>query len=252
MNVLWVYLFAVVLFNLFMFVPAYLYKTDKLTDISYALSFIFLSGFAYIKSSTTGAHILLTLLVFWWALRLGAFLLYRVSKKGKDVRFDGMRENPLKFIRFWLLQGVTVFLVLIGVLLFMEVKSPKVNLLSIFGVIVFLCGLAIEAIADLQKWQFSQNIKNKGKWIEIGLWGRSRHPNYLGEMLVWIGIYLYILPSLTGNDWLIALISPAYIIILLMFVSGIPLLEKSADKKWGNEKGYKEYKKRVPKLIPKL
>lgn len=246
------YFTAVVLFNLAMFVPAFIYKTDKLTDISYGLSFIFLTGFAYVQSATKLPHVILTLLIFWWAVRLGGFLLYRVYKKGKDKRFDGMRENFLKFLRFWVLQGVSVFIILIGVLLYMQVDSPQLNILSFVGIAVFLAGLFIEALADLQKWHFTQDLKNKGKWIDTGLWAKTRHPNYLGEMMVWIGVYLYVLPSLVGNQVLWALASPVYIILLLLFASGIPLLEKSADKKWGADKDYQAYKKRVPKLIPRV
>ncbi|MDB5182789.1 MAG: hypothetical protein JWO47_573 [Candidatus Saccharibacteria bacterium] len=236
--------------NLILFVPAYRYKTDKLTDISYALSFVVLITLALGQSRFKWEDFLLALMIFWWVVRLGGFLLFRIWKKGKDKRFDGMRENPVKFLRFWFFQGVTVFVVLIGALEFMHTNRPVFNVLSAIGLVIFLKGLIIEAVADLQKWQFSQDPKNKGKWIEAGLWGMSRHPNYLGEMLVWLGVYLYILPSLHGLQWLIALISPAYIIILLMYVSGIPILEKSADKKWGSNKDYNAYKKRVPLLVP--
>ena len=252
MHTLIIMLLAVVGFNLAMFVPAYIYKTDKLTDISYALSFIALILFAYARSSQKFPHTLLLLLVFWWAVRLGGFLLMRIWKIGKDKRFDGMRESIVKFFRFWLLQGVSVFIVLTAALLFMDAKSPKITVLSLVGVAIFLAGLYIEALADLQKWHFSQDSKNKGKWIETGIWSKSRHPNYLGEMMVWIGVYLYVLPSLVNNQRFEALVSPLYIISLLMFVSGVPLLEKAADKKWGDQKAYQDYKKRVPKLLPKL
>lgn len=251
MNQLWVLCLYVVAFNVAMFIPAFLYKTDKLTDISYALSFIFLILVALFKSTIKWPHILLALLIIWWAVRLGSFLLMRVWKKGKDARFDGMREKPVKFLRFWLLQGITVFVVLIGALEFMHIQTLRFNMISAIGVVIFIIGLTLEATADIQKWHFSQDVKNKGKWIESGVWGISRHPNYLGEILVWIGIYAYVLPSLSGQQWLIAAISPMYIIVLLLFVSGIPILEKSADKKWGSNKDYSQYKKHVPLLIPR-
>ncbi len=252
MNALSLAFLAVVGFNVAMFVPAFKYKTDKLTDISYALSFIFLILFALFRSTLKWPHLLLALIVTWWAVRLGGFLLMRVWKKGKDARFDGMRESAVKFFRFWLLQGVTVFVVLIGTLEFMHKSTPRFTLLSAIGFVIFIAGLGIEATADLQKWHFNQKPKNKGKWIESGVWAKSRHPNYLGEILVWLGVYAYILPSLTGMQWLIAAISPAYIILLLLFVSGIPILEKSADKKWGSNKDYASYKKRVPLLVPRI
>ncbi|NDG30133.1 DUF1295 domain-containing protein, partial [bacterium] len=121
---------------------------------------------------------------------------------------------------------------------------------SILGIVVFVKGLAIEATADMQKFIFNGKPKNKGKWIDEGIWRASRHPNYLGEMMVWIGMYLVVLPSLTGNQWAWALLSPIYIVTLLLFVSGVPLLEKSADKKWGTNPAYKKYKKEVPSVMP--
>ncbi len=111
-------------------------------------------------------------------------------------------------------------------------------------------GLIIETIADVQKIQFKNNPANKGKWIESGIWRYSRHPNYFGEIVVWIGVYIVAATSLPFVQAAIGLISPLFIIVLLLFVSGIPILEKSADKRWGNDPAYKKYKKRTSLLIP--
>lgn len=252
MNILLLFFIVVVGFNVAMFVPAYKYKTDKLTDISYALSFVALAIFAYARSAGTWKHMLLLLLITWWAARLGGFLYMRVRKKGKDARFDEMRGRPLAFLRFWLLQGATVYVVLLSSLFFFNTRTVSFTLLSLLGLIIFFAGLLLESVADWQKWQFSLKKANKGRWIEEGVWARSRHPNYLGEMLVWSGIYLFVAPSLTLGYTLLGLLSPFYIITLLLFVSGIPILEKSADARWGKDKGYQAYKKRVPVLLPKL
>ncbi len=251
MNILLTFFLVVVGFNIAMFIPAYLYKTDKLTDISYALSFVALILFGYARSSGEWPHMLLVLLVVWWAARLGGFLFMRVQKKGKDARFDEMRNKPLVFLRFWLLQGATVYVVLLSSLLFMNTTHVSFGILSVLGLLVFFAGLVLESVADWQKWQFSLKKSNKGSWIDEGVWARSRHPNYLGEMLVWTGVYLYVAPSLTLGYALYALLSPAYIILLLLFVSGIPILEKAADARWGKDKSYQAYKRRVPVLIPK-
>jgi steroid 5-alpha reductase family enzyme len=237
--------------NLVMFVPAYLMGTDKLTDISYSLTFLFVASAAYYKSSHTSAQLVLLAAVSLWAIRLGVFLLGRVLVNGKDKRFDDMRGSVIKFGRFWLLQGLTVFVVLLSSLLFWDSKRTHLGLASIVGLVVFILGLVLEAIADQQKRKFSQNPANKGKWIASGVWGCSRHPNYLGEILVWSGLYVFVMPSLSSTSKITALISPLYIIVLLLFVSGIPLLEKSADKKWGSNKDYIKYKQRVPLLIPR-
>jgi len=235
-----------------MFIPAFIYKTDKLTDISYSITFTALAIFGFYRSAHNNLDKLILILVLLWAIRLGGFLFIRINKIGKDVRFDGMREKFLPFLRFWLLQGATVFVVMLAALLGYTQKSPNINFISWVGVIVFLSGLLIEAIADAQKFRFNSNIKNKGQWIDVGIWRSSRHPNYLGEMMVWSGMYLLVVPSLNTTELLIALLSPMYIIGLLLYVSGIPLLEKSAQKKWGNQKEFNQYRDEVPVLIPSI
>lgn len=242
----------VVLANIVMFVPAFLKQTDKLTDISYGVSFGLLALFAYARSERTLAHTLLLVAVLLWSVRIGGFLLMRIRVIGKDARFDGMRNNFFKFFRFWLLQGISVFVVMLGSLVAWNVDSTSLTLLSYAGLALFMAGLLTEAVADLEKFKFNQNPINKGKWIDEGLWRKSRHPNYLGEMSVWTGLFLFSLPFLSGWQIIIALISPLYIISLLSFVSGIPLLEKSADERWGKDENYQKYKKEVPVLFPSI
>ncbi len=237
------------LINILMFLVAFKLQTDKFTDISYSLSFIILVIYGLSTCHATGFHLLIVSLVTIWALRLGSFLLYRVWKKGKDARFDDMRTSFWQFGRFWVLQGLAVWVILIPALLALHYHFAHLTNLSIFGVVVWLIGLVIEAIADWQKYKFSTSPKNKGKWIESGLWKYSRHPNYLGEMKVWSGVYLVAFSSLTPRAQLVGLVSPLFIIVLLLFVSGIPILEKNADKKWGSDKGYKAYKARTSVLF---
>lgn len=237
--------------NLIMFIPAYLFKTDKLTDISYSITFVVVAIFGLMQSSMNLAHILLFLMIFIWAFRLGTYLLMRIRKIGKDNRFDSMRESIVKFGSFWVLQGITVFVVLIPGIYFFNINLEQLSFLSFSGLLIWLVGLMIEATGDYQKTTFINNPANKGKWVNTGLWKYSRHPNYLGEILVWIGVYLYILPALNTEQALIGLISPVFITTLLLFVSGIPLLEKSANKKWGNDYKYNLYKNSTGILLPK-
>jgi tryptophan-rich sensory protein len=237
--------------NLIMFIPAYLFKTDKLTDISYSITFVVVAIFGLMQSSMNLAHILLFLMIFIWAFRLGTYLLLRIRKIGKDNRFDSMRESIVKFGSFWVLQGITVFVVLIPSTYFYNSNFEKFNLLSYLGLLIWILGMLIESIGDYQKTKFINNPINKGKWVNTGFWKYSRHPNYLGEILVWIGVYLFILPALNNGQALIGLISPVFITTLLLFVSGIPLLEKSANKKWGNVHDYALYKNNTGILLPK-
>jgi steroid 5-alpha reductase family enzyme len=233
-----------------MFIPAFILKSDKLTDISYSITFIVLAVFGFYRSTQNNLDKLILILVLLWAIRLGVFLFIRINKIGKDVRFDGMREHFLPFLRFWLLQGATVFVVMLAALLGYQQKYSNISILTFVGIIVFLSGFIIESVADAQKFRFSSEIKNKGHWIDVGIWRSSRHPNYLGEIMVWTGMYLVVATSLKTSELFIALLSPVFIISLLLFVSGVPLLEKSAQKKWGDQKEFNKYKNEVPVLIP--
>jgi steroid 5-alpha reductase family enzyme len=178
--------------NLLMFLIAFRYKTDKLTDISYAVSFVTLAIFGLASTSFTGYRLLLFLAVTVWAVRLGSFLLYRVWKKGKDGRFDEMRNSFWKFGRFWVGQALAVWVILIPSLLALKHgMSPRISLLLVLALAVWLVGVIIEGTSDLQKYRFSQVPGNHGHWIQNGLWNYSRHPNYLGEIMVWLAIYCY-------------------------------------------------------------
>jgi len=237
--------------NLSMFLVAFWRKSDKLTDISYAATFATIAIWSFITSSREWYHAVLMALVVLWAIRLGGFLLYRVIKKGKDARFDGMRESFTKFGKFWLAQAITVWVMMIPSV-FAFNATPAHNWLVFIGVAVWAIGLLCETTADFQKLAFSNNPANKDKWIDTGIWHYSRHPNYFGEILIWVGIYLYTLASLPLLPAIIGLVSPGFIIILLLFISGIPILEKSADKRWGSNPKYRAYKKQTSILIPAI
>lgn len=235
--------------NALLFVVAFYFKSDKLTDASYALSFIVLSLFA-LQQSTESLHtIIATALVCIWALRIGSFLLYRVIRSGTDKRFDGIRESFWKFGKFWLAQAITVWILMIPILL-ATTNGDSWNIFTLIGIIIWLCGFIIESVADLQKLKFTQKPANKDKWIDNGIWRYSRHPNYFGEILVWFGIYVYSLPNLSTGYRFAGLLSPIFISVLLIFVSGIPILEKAADKRWGNKPTYRAYKRTTSILIP--
>jgi steroid 5-alpha reductase family enzyme len=157
------------------------------------------------------------LAVLLWALRLGTFLFIRINRMKRDKRFDGMRERFFAFLRFWLLQGLSVFVVMLAASFAFKQADSAFAPLSYLGLGIFAVGLLIEATADAQKFRFSGNPANKDKWIDVGIWRKTRHPNYLGEMMVWTGIYLLVAPSLVGADSLWALLSPLYIVCLLRY-----------------------------------
>jgi len=244
---LYLYLLLALGINLVMFIPAFIFKTDRLTDISYGLSFVTLVAIAWIVEPFSIENTLVALMVTLWGIRLGAFLFIRIKKMKRDKRFDGRREHFIKFLSFWLLQGITVGIVLIPALLFMG-KTDK-STMSV-GILIWLFGLLFETIADSQKFNFNQNPSNKGAFIDRGLWKVSRHPNYFGEILVWVGMYVYMFMSFSTLEKLWTLSGPVFIILMLLFVSGIPTVEKRAEEKFGNNPAYLEYKRRTSLLIP--
>lgn len=199
-------------------------------------------------SKKDDTHLLVLLLILFWAVRLGTFLFVRIRNMKRDKRFDGMREHFFAFLRFWVLQGVSVFVILLPAIFLFRHETTQYSLYSFAGLLVALLGLSLEATADQQKYAFSK--QHKQTWIDTGIWRISRHPNYLGEMLMWAGTYMLCYATLTVHERLVGLVSPVFIIVLLLFVSGIPLLEAAADKRWGKEKEYQTYKKRVPILVP--
>lgn len=259
------------------FVLASIFKTDIFTDLSYSLGFIAVTALLYTKIPYPSQIQSLTLmLVLFWALRLGGYLFFRILKMKKDQRFNGIRENFWAFAKFWILQAITIWIILLPVIFILILPHPSLidpvdipslhrskppwtmrNTISSFGLALWTLGLGIETLADIQKFMFKNNSKNKGKWIEKGLWKYARHPNYFGEMLVWWGIFILVLPymfpwywHLNDWSWATAALGPIFITFLLMKVTGIPPLEKRYQKKYGKNNKYKEYLKRTRLLVP--
>ena len=230
--------------NIAMFIPAFLLRTDKLTDMSYSLTFIIIILLALFSNNPGTNSMILALMIMIWSLRLGLYLVIRIHGMKKDSRFDSIRGSFLSFLKFWLLQGLAVFIILLPSLLYMTSPNEKVFWP---GALLWLLGLLLESIADSQKYIHK---KKSNSFISSGLWKYSRHPNYFGEILCWTGIYVFVLPSLTILEALIGIISPLFIAIILVFVTGIPPLERAADNKWKDNKDYASYKKNTSILVP--
>lgn len=232
------------------FAVAAVRKTDVVTDLSYSLTFALLAVVLLFTGEGDTAQIVASLLVVIWAVRLGAYLFRRILRMKVDHRFDDMRDKPLRFARFWLLQAITVAVVMLPVSYLLDRDSaPGFDAWMIAGVLLWLTGLVIEAVADAQKSAFRAKAENGGRFVSTGLWHYSRHPNYFGEILLWWGVFLYAVPFLDGAAFAVV-IGPIFITLLLLFVSGIPLLERSADEKYGDDPAYRDYKRRTSILVP--
>ncbi len=239
------------LIQLLFFAFAALKKTDVVTDLSYGLTFIILAVYAYVYHSSHQLYQLLAvILVALWGLRLAGYLFARILIIKKDYRFDGVREHFWQFAKFWLLQALSVWVILLPILALL-VWGPEnpTTLMMPLGLLIWAVGLGIETTADIQKFMFKLRPENGGRWTDIGLWKKARHPNYFGEMTVWWGLFLYSAGALSGWQWL-TVIGPVFITGLLLFVTGVPPLEKSYQKRFGKNKDYQAYKRSTRLLVP--
>ncbi|KAM6568138.1 hypothetical protein CsatB_016123 [Cannabis sativa] len=238
-------------YQLLFFIVTALLKIDKVTDFAGSTNFIILAVLTLVvKGSWHFRQVVLSCLVVVWGLRLGLFLLLRILQWGEDRRFDEMRQNLGKLAVFWIFQAVWVWTVSLPVTVVnASNREPSFEAADIIGWIIWLIGFLIEATADQQKLQFKNAPENRGKWCNVGLWKYTRHPNYFGEIFLWWGIFVASTPILDGAEWLV-IIGPIFLTLLLLFISGIPLLEASSDKKFGNVAGYATYKKTTSPLIP--
>jgi len=232
------------------FVPAYWKQTEHFYDLVGSLTYILVTGFALVASRPTDARsTILGLLVLIWASRLGSFLFRRVRLAGSDPRFDEIKPRASRFLVAWTLQGLWVFLTLCAALAAITTMTPAaLGTLDGLGVAIWVIGFAIEVSADRQKSRF--RAENPGHYAHTGLWAWSRHPNYFGEIVLWIGVALIAASTLRDWQW-ITMVSPVFVFLLLTRVSGIPLLEKRADDRWGDQESYQQYKANTPALFPR-
>lgn len=243
--------------HLIIFIPSAIMKNEKFYDFTGMIAYLSIIIFAiqqkYIQIHSIDIYsLVLSLLISIWTLRLGIFLFYRVLKVGEDIRFKDVKNNALQFFVWFSISSLWVSLTTMAAMNVITSKNYNQDLTLLYiGTIIWIIGFLFEIISDYQKIKFKNNASNKNKFIDSGLWSISRHPNYFGEIILWIGIYIITLPSTSGLEYL-GIISPLFVIILLNKVSGINLLEASADKKWGSSNEYQKYKKITPRLIPKL
>ncbi|MEQ8315569.1 MAG: DUF1295 domain-containing protein [Gammaproteobacteria bacterium] len=235
------------------FIPSFMFQTEHYFDLTGSLSYIATVALAMlaIPDMDTRAQ-LLSLMVAVWAARLGTFLFVRVKKAGKDGRFDEIKKKFFRFAFTWTLGGAWVFITMAAALAAITSdQTRELGALAYIGIIIWIVGFTIEVVADYQKSVFRKNPDNKDKFITSGLWGRSRHPNYFGEITLWFGVAVIALPVLEGWQY-VTLISPLFVAFLLIRVSGIPMLEKRAEDKWGSDPDYKRYVESTPVLFPKF
>jgi len=236
-----------------LFIPAYLLQTEKFYDLAGSITYISIIGYVYSKSSEFNlGSLVLSLFIIIWAVRLGSFLFFRIKKAGEDKRFRDIKPSPTRFLMTWTLQGMWVSICSACAITAIATSNGIImNKIFFVGAATFILGFLIEVIADNQKTKFRNNPINKDKFITTGLWSCSRHPNYLGEITLWTGIAIMSYSSLSGLQ-LITLISPVFTYLLLVYISGVRLLEARGKRKWGHLDSYKEYINNTPTLLCKF
>jgi steroid 5-alpha reductase family enzyme len=238
------------------FIPAYLFQTEKFYDLTGSLTYLTVIWFVYLSSNQAGEvnfqNLLVTVLISIWAIRLGTFLFSRIHKDGEDKRFRSIKTSPSQFFMTWTLQGMWVSICSMCAITGISSSEGLVlNPLFYLGFILFVIGFSIEVIADHQKTVFRAIKENKDKFISTGLWSKSQHPNYFGEILLWSSIAIMSFSSLSGTQYL-TMISPIFTYVLLVYISGVRMLDDMGNKKWGHLEEYKQYKQNTPVLFIKL
>ena len=240
------------LLNWVIFIPSFVYQTEHYFDLSGSLTYLVLvSGGLLLNSDSDPRAWLLGTMVVIWAVRLGTFLFRRVEKSGGDGRFDNLKPHFPRFLMTWTLQALWVFMTAACALAAMvSVNEVPLGGWALLGGMLWVAGFVLEVAADAQKSAFRADPANRDRFIDTGLWAWSRHPNYCGEICLWLGVTLVGLPALSGWQYA-TLVSPVFVFILLTRISGVPLLEARGRKKWGDDEAYRDYLERTPRLIPR-
>ena len=238
------------------FIPAYLFQTEKFYDLTGSLTYLTVIWFVYFSSGQMNEFntqsLLVTVLISLWAVRLGSFLFSRIHKDGEDKRFRTIKTSASQFFMTWTLQGMWVSICSMCAITAISSSDGIIpNNLFYIGFALFIIGFSIEIIADRQKTAFRSIEENKDKFITSGLWSKSQHPNYFGEILLWSAVAVMSFSSLSGTQYL-TMISPIFTYILLVYISGVRMLDDMGNKKWGHLEEYKTYKKNTPMLLLKL
>jgi steroid 5-alpha reductase family enzyme len=237
-----------------LFVPAFYFQTEKFYDLTGSVTYISIVSYVSVQSynviNVKVGSILLASCIILWAIRLGSFLFTRIHKAGEDKRFKFIKPSPTRFFMTWTLQGMWVSICSMCALTAIASKNGVIqNGVFYIGILVFITGFVLEIIADNQKSRFRKNSENKDQFIAHGLWYYSRHPNYFGEIALWLGISIMSFSSLSGWQYF-TLISPLFTYLLLVYISGVRILEISGMEKWGHLENYKEYVRTTSSLFP--
>lgn len=231
--------------------PAIAFRTETYFDLTGSLTYLTVVGVALLLAAPDGMRAqIVAAMVAIWAVRLGFMLFTRIRRAGEDKRFREIKTNPVRFLGVWTLQAMWVTLTSACAVAVIALDDGlPLGVIFYVGAAMWAAGFLLEVVADSQKNAFRGKPENRERFITHGLWAWSQHPNYFGEILLWAGIAVIALPVLGGWSWA-ALISPVFVFLLLVRVSGIPTLDRAAQERWGDDPAYKDYTSQTSKLIP--
>lgn len=231
------------------FLMSLIFKRNDIADIAWGLGYVLLAAYFWLNTEISARSLLVYLLVIFWGLRLAIHLIMRNKDKKEDHRYAAWRKEWGRFFylrsyfQVYILQGLLLLVVAFPIILVSSNYQPDINFLDILGIIVWLIGFYFETVGDYQLLKFIKNPKNKGKILQAGLWKYTRHPNYFGEVTMWWGLFLIAINSTNG---IYGIVSPLTITILILFVSGVPLLEK----RYAGNEDFEKYKKETSVFFP--
>ncbi len=245
--------YAAAALALFLFVNAWFavalaFKRNDVADIAWGLGFVLVAWTGFAFSEQSARSLLVNALVTAWGLRLAWHIARRNLRKPEDARYAAWRQEWTWFrlrsyLQIFLLQGALLYAIALPILFIHASRASAFTIVDAAGAAVWLAGFFFEAAADAQLKRFLRDPANKGKIMDRGLWAYSRHPNYFGEVTQWWGIFLLAASVPYG---LVTIVGPLTITALILFVSGVPLLEK----KYAGRPDFEAYKKRTSMFVP--
>ena len=241
---------TVLLFMTVMYIIAQIKKNNSIVDIGWGIGFILIALMLMLISKNLNIKdLFLFAMILAWGLRLAFHVYFRSRGKEEDFRYAQWRRDwgknaaVIAFFKVFMLQGIIMLIIAYPIMVVFSSIDNQLTIINIFGISIFLFGLLFESIGDYQLFCFKRDPLNKGKIITSGLWKFTRHPNYFGEVVLWWGIGVFTI----GSDlYLTAFISPLILTLLLLYVSGVPMLEK----KYAGRKDWENYKKITPTFVP--
>ena len=228
-------------------------RDASIVDLVWGLGFVLVAWVAFaVGEGSEARRTLVVLLTTLWGLRLAAYLAWRNIGSGEDYRYEAMRRrhgDRFALVSAYLvfgLQGLLMWIVSLPVQAAMVPGSPSgLVVLDFVGVGLWCVGMFFEVVGDLQLARFKADPANSGEVMDRGLWRYTRHPNYFGDFCVWWGLYAIALA--TGDAWW-AIVGPLVMTVLLMRVSGVPLLERHLARR---RPGYEQYARRTSAFFPR-